>query len=360
MKRSDEHDLRTNEDDMDRHVTECLDCARQSEKLDEMFASLGEHKEVFCPDLWRLYDYASTGKDPKTAISRHLERCEKCQEDVAAFKEGLVGVPTEASSACEPAETRSPRRSLAMGSAGDGLFDRVREFFRSFFAVSGMVATAAAICLAVVLAYPREEVRTVMGLGSVAWVPPDDIQMMTPETPGEPIKKPPNPFIRKAVGKGEPAEPAAPRQLAPAEKRERPPVALMLLFRGFAEPWPQDRIDALYEAITPGSSVADSWTVLSPADIKASLKPRQSEKVNLAAVAGQLGQDLKAARVLFLTLSPSGDRFEIEAALTDPETGSTATSATRKGVAGTELADKLSETIHAILVPYDTNVRSVK
>ena len=67
------------------HIKRCPACSRKAQQLDRMLSSLSDFKDVFCPPIHVLNEYAASGEDPEGIIRQHLETCPSCKATVEAL-----------------------------------------------------------------------------------------------------------------------------------------------------------------------------------------------------------------------------------------------------------------------------------
>ena len=103
----------------------------------------------------------------------------------------------------------------------------------------------------------------------------------------------------------------------------KPRAAILLIFRGFKRPVPQEKIDELYEGLIPTRQTEDKFEFISPAEVKASLSKSTVPPNDRNALLGLLARDLDVSRALILTIKARDGKFEIEGELVDPASGRT-------------------------------------
>jgi hypothetical protein len=302
MKTPHDTDAPRSEPQIEAHLKSCTECERKAAELDRMLASLTDHKEVFCPETWQLFDFAVDGEDPTGMLTEHVEHCPACAEKVAEFqastgKESLVPPALEhAFKTAFPASIHSP-----------SFWSRFADFLSSFSKAPIMVvATAAAAVLAVVILYPRGGAEPLIGLSSVSWE--SQLSLMAPE---------------KGV-----------------EDAGKPTIAVILFFKDFKQPWPQDRIDSLYRALQPTAQMKKRFAFVSPDEVQATLQGKGLPS-SKGALLETLHKDLDVSRVVTVTLKPDGEGVSFDAELVDVNSGRTAGKQSEPGVANPELASRI-------------------
>jgi hypothetical protein len=297
------------------HVNLCEECSREIQALDQLVAGLKANKDVFCPAPHALFDFVETGADPEGKLARHIDRCSLCQEDVAAYRAGCEGgaLPEKVHAAYRGRFPQSTPRQLDV--APKNPFSVLSDWLSSLFrAPAFALATAAAAILVVVLIYPRGEIEPLIGLSSVAWKQAEDD------------------FGSKSL-------------LTPA-KRFR--VAVILLFKGFKEQWPQEKVDSLYEALHPPEEAFERFEFLNPADVRAALKGKMVARDaggSTAEIAGKVGADI----VVFLDVISKRDGFRVEGLAVHAETGKTIDTRAGEEIAEPQLPLNLREVLATLL-----------
>jgi len=290
---------------VEEHLQECDECAGEVASLGQMIDILRNNKETMCPESWDLHEFVETGRDPRGRIAAHLRQCPLCREEL----EALRTVPVEDAMPAQllagvmerlPASVPAEAKTLI-----SEFFERLASLFRS--PAMGLAAVAVAATLAVML-YPRDAIRPVMGLSSVNWA----------ETGG---------FVPKSDLFG-------PR---------KPRVAMILFFKGFEPPIPQDKIDGLYKALKPSVEMKERYEFLTPAAVKKAISDRNISSDEESTVALDLAGALEASRILVFTVTAAEDRYGIEGAAIDGKTGKTIGKTMERETRGNELARKLRE-----------------
>ena len=280
---------REERDALKQHVHGCSECSSELGELESMITRLRNNKTVFCPESWELHEWLQTGNDPEGRIQSHAEKCPHCAEELADFRKfsERVEVPDRVQAAfrqrfgkpfrIEP----EPLRTGKLVVLSEWLASRFRH------PVLAAGALAAAILVGVLI-YPQGGIEPMYGLSSVTWE----------QTEGR-------------VPKGALLDETKPR------------AAILLIFRGFKRPVPQEKIDELYEWLIPTRQTEDKFEFISPAEVKASLSKSTVPPNDRNALLGLLARDLDVSRALILTIKARDGKFEIEGELVDPASGRT-------------------------------------
>ncbi len=101
----------------------------------------------------------------------------------------------------------------------------------------------------------------------------------------------------------------------------KPRVAFIIIFRGIRTPITQERIDAMYEELTPTPDIRDRVEILAPHDIKTAIVGKGLRPEQRAALLQVISSDLGAAGVLFVDISGRESGFEIVGEFVDAGTG---------------------------------------
>lgn len=314
------------------HLQDCPDCSNELKEIGETTTFLRTHKEIFCPELWELYDYCQTGTDPDGRLAKHLEECPWCREAVA----GCAGCTQD---------TEMPRtlRDAVEGHYGTKpLSAAVRVAENWFAAIARQVSslfrmpvlalgTVAAAVLIVVVFYPSPDSRPIMRLSSLQWDVGDPamtskaFRLMTPT-------------IQREV---------------PVRKRQR--VAALLFLKGFDKGTSQEQVDALYSALKPTRLIQQRFEFMAPAAVRGTVGDADLKPGDAAQLSGKLGKELGVSKVIILTVAKNGNDYEVKSELRTPQTGKIVAEKAERGVSEADLALKLKETTLAVLSAESTD-----
>lgn len=297
------------------HINTCKECSHEIQMLERLMAKLKANKDVFCPEPHLLFDFAETGEDPEGKLARHVVRCPLCQENVAAYRAGceVAVLPEKVQAAYKERfsqfssrQSDVPRRSL---------FADLTDWLAALFKVPAFVlATAAAAILVVVLIYPRGEIEPYIGLSSVTWKQTEDD--------------------------------FAPKSLQVPEKKPR--VAVVLLFKGFKEQLPQEKIDSLYKDLNPPEEAFERFDFLMPANVQAALKGKTDARDEAQAQSQIVGQ-VDADTAMIIEVISKKSAFEIDGRAIDAKSGKTIDRQSREHVSEAQLASELPKVLAALL-----------
>ncbi len=282
--------------DFESHVQRCPECASKLEEMSQWVSVVKDNARALCPDGWELLDYAQKGKDPRGIISRHLEQCDSCSDDVESFRISAVkqGVP---------ADLWVKMKRLSVGaSAVRGTESRlqwVREMLETvvdLFRPAVLVpAAVAVVVLIVALSYHMTPVPRMVALSSVTWgAGTSDLNLMGGD--------------RSAT--------------LPADT-EKKRLATVLLLTNFKHPLDQDSVDYLYRALEPPSRISERYQIVSPEEFKHVAGQDLLGAADDKALASTMRAKLKIAELLIIELVKEDGRFGIRARLLDTATGST-------------------------------------
>jgi len=176
------------------------------------------------------------------------------------------------------------------------------------------LGVAAAAAILVVIVYPRAEPEPLIALSSVKWEP--KVVLLAP--------------ITKA--------PTFP---------DKPRAAIIVAFKGLKQPWPQEKIDELYDAMKPTSRMKQRFTFVRPSEVKEAMEkePAPTSRKELPA---KLFRDLDISRVLFLTLSRQDGTIALDTELVDSSSGRSLEKGERIKVAEDNLLAKVREIVPAM------------
>ncbi len=289
---------------------------REVDDLELITRAMKSHKEeIFCPETWELYEFARTGEDRADRISKHLNHCSVCREEVEAFEESGMerAIASEAHAAFKKHFAKpSPER---IGEQLVTLVSRFRSYLSSLFEAPFVpLAAAAAVVLLVVLIYPRGDLETRLGLSSVSWDQAHNL--------GSP----------KAVVK-------------------RQKVAVVVAFRGFQQPWEQDAIDSLYRQLEPADEARSHFEFVAPADLSGALAKEADKPFDRSGILATLRKDFQVSKVFLVTVLSKGERPDIEIEVVDAESGKALKKATRTAVGQADLPKEAAAALEALLKP---------
>ena len=291
----------------DEAVRNSAESFRELKVLELLTSALKSHKEeIFCPEIWELYDFAMKGEDTSEAIGRHLEHCSECREEVASFRKPVVSETMTPAIHVAFREHFANVKNDKTGQFAVPLFTRVRKYFTSLFGTPiAPLATAVALAVLIIMVYPRGDVETRLGLSSVRWT----------QDMGVP----------KSIFK-------------------RPRAVVIVAFKGFGKPMPQERIDSIYRQLEPSNELLQKLDLVSPTMLKNALADQSEKPVDRKALFPKLRDDFKASRLLLITVSPSKNLFDVLGELVDLKTGCTEKELKITGIS----EDKLPQSIGSL------------
>lgn len=294
------------------HIETCEECSNELKVLDHMTRSLRTRKDAFCPEPWELQEYADRGRDPEGKLAGHLATCRLCREELRSFELG-------ADEGRAPFMLRVAFRQnfpqihpAAVETPAKGLLSTISQWLAPIFRAPAMaLGTAAAIVLLVVLMYPGGEMEPVTGLSSVTWdqprsrfYPKSGLNLMGPE-------------------------------------KHKPRTTTVLIFKGFPDPLPQERVDGLYRNLKPGTDLAGKFDFVSPATLKDVLAESGIKGPQKRDVLQVLHKELGLSSALMATVESSRDGFKMELELTDPATCQVTAKKSQDKIAESDLPEKL-------------------
>jgi hypothetical protein len=165
-----------------------------------------------------------------------------------------------------------------------------------------------------VLIYPRSGLEPTVGLSPVAWEPP-----------GGSVR-----FKGDLFG------------------AKKPGVAVLLLFKGFKKPVPQERVDTLYEALKPTPNLFEQYDFLTPAEVREAVRESKVKPKSAQAILERVARDFHLSRGLVVTISPERDKFLIEAEVMQLPTRTVLKQETWDGVAADQLAARLRDMVSMV------------
>ena len=287
---------------IEEQVRHSAESSRELKELELITSAMKSHKEeIFCPETWELYEYAMAGADPSSSIARHLEHCPECSQEVASFR-----IPV-AKEAMTPAVEAAFREHYAIERDRERetvrytvpILTRFREYISALFKTPiAPLATAAALAMLIIMVFPRGEVETRLGLSSVTWT----------QDKGVP----------KSIFK-------------------RPRAVVVVAFKGFGKPVPQDKIDSIYKQLEPSGQLLQKIEIVSPTKLKSALVDQTEKPLDRNALISKLRDELEVSRLLLVTVSPSKDLYNVNGELIDLKTGKTEQEIKEIGINGQNL-----------------------
>lgn len=289
---------------VEEHLSKCDECRLRVEELRETTVALRQNKQAFCPEPWELHDFAQSGNDPHGVISLHVEDCPLCSEDIRTWKKALSEEPM-------PAELWSQVRKRLPRPAGEQILSVIPKWSQilwenlvRFWKGPAMAAGAvAAVLLLVVIFYQA------------------------------------------------PIEPMIPKAKSIPQK-----TALVVLFKDFKDPLPQEQIDSLYEAFKPSTELNDRYSIVSPAETSEVIKSGKAPSDDRSAMIDRLKKNLDVSRVLLVVVFPSADKLSARIEFIDTITGKTLQTKTEEKIEQNELAERVRSDAFGMLLP-PTNER---
>jgi hypothetical protein len=332
------------------HLTGGDPLAAQAARLEEMIASLSDYKEVFCPEVWRLYDFAVHAVDPAGLVNAHAAKCRVCLDKISELRWACQA------DAAQPVPCRLLEAVKKAQPARITLGDRCKRFADLFAskafvpAVSGALAAAAVV--GVVVMYPRATELTRPKDLVIAGAEYPRAAQSTPSL-GETLVKPslyPPVTEQVALGLSSVAWDPKITLMSPAIKATeaaKPKVAVVLVFKGFESELSQTKIDSLYEYLRPEKELRQKFSFAPPDKIRKCFPDgtASGEKKQLLAELQTCASDSK---VVVVTLSPDRDRTLVAAELIGPG-GDTLAAAPAKAASEQEIASAVKSAALSLL-----------
>ena len=261
---------------LDEHLRQCDKCALRVKELQETTSILRQNKQAFCPEQWELHEFARTGKDPDSAISLHVQDCPLCSQDLNDWQKAELEVtmPSELWHRLRERlpEPDSRKISLRSPQRGRVFLQNLARFWKAPALAAGV---ALAALLFVVIFYPQDMMRSRIGLSSVKW---------------EGVPR------AKSLQKG---------------------AAFVIFFKDFKKPFPQKKIDSMYEALKPSMALSERYNIISPGEISEAVKDGELSPYDRAALIKGLRNKLNVSYVLVVTVFPSNDELSARIQLAD-------------------------------------------
>lgn len=306
---------------IEQHIGTCDECSLELKGLDRMITRLKTLKAAFCPEPWEVYEFVERGVDPDGEIASHLAECRLCAEEAASYRARSVeaALPQKVQAAFEEHFRKSAFASHEVERRGP--LAAFMEWLSSAFRVPAMAVAVAAAILVAVMIYPRGEIQPMIGLSSVTWGQTE------------------SGFIPKSG----------------LFEEQKPRAAILLAFKGFKEPLPQQKIDSLYEALRPTEEIKKKFDVLTPAEVKDAITESKIKPDSTKAMQEVLHTDLDVSRLLVVTVTPKGDGFTIESEVRDARTGGSVVKKSEQAATSAELPSRLTNSILLLLAAKATD-----
>jgi hypothetical protein len=272
------------------HLQHCTECSEALYELKSMTSRLAREEHIFCPGTWELHELAETGAPLSDSLRAHLERCALCRQEFETYCRGPEKTalpPALAQEIRREYGTNAPTKVKgALGPFGSGFWDWLRSVF---MVPATAVAVGAALLLVVVMIQPHGATSPLIAIGSVSW-DGDDVRIV-----------PKSPFAVK----------------------EKPLVAVVIVLLGFTDPWPQAKVDALYEALIPTPELERSYDFVSPREIGPSLKGLSARPEDRSQLLARLKDRHDVSATLFLEITRKDKQTEVSGMLLENSSGKT-------------------------------------
>lgn len=286
------------------HLRECARCSAEVEALRQTAAMLRDNRHALCPEAERLYEVAVLGSRVETSLSRHLETCPRCREEMASYTAAATQevMPQEIWSKVRErlAEPKEKPRAAAREE-----WD-LRGFFSRLFRLPALgVAVAAAVLVIVVMA------------------PWEGAQLPTWEH--------------------------APRPKAGGEiGRQR--AAVVILFKHFEKPLSSQRISELYQALEPRIDVAERYDLVPPAALSGIIGKGYLDAGTRQGVLEGLRKKLNVPLAALVTIAPAAQGFQVQGELVNTATGALIAQNTAQATDEKDLSSVVTDQVREMLL----------
>jgi hypothetical protein len=290
---------------LEAHLSECSACSTELDGLREIVRTLKQNREAFCPELGDLYAFVHYGTDPEGVVGAHLEHCNSCRDvcDLLRLDRREDLPDAVAAHLALRARSRAPKAPSAARRWEEVFFGSLKRFRIPALAAS----LAAAALIAAVLLTPWRMPEYAVALSSVSW------------------------------------------QQAPKPKEagvSRVRAATVIVLKGFRRPLGQPRIDSLYAAVAPSMELYEKYHMVSPQDVKMEWERHPPHSSNRQSLIRWLNSRLQVSRASIVTITPSQPGMNVEADLTNPESGAVL----NRGIARNVVQAQLQETIRRLVI----------
>jgi type IV secretory pathway VirB2 component (pilin) len=290
---------------LETHLAACERCSAEVEALRLITRTLRESKEALCPETWEIYEVARRGDKVEHSLSRHLERCPRCREEMATLSS--AGGPE----IMPPELWLKVRGSLSGPTAGTravaedipplSLWERFNRLFR----LPALGVAVAAILLVLVM-YPWEGTRL-------------------------------------------PTWDHAPRPKAGSEIH-RPRAAVVILFKDFKKPFSDKGIYDLYQGVEPTIDVMEKFDMVAPATMSQFIGQGRASAHDRQEVLESLHGNLNVSLVVLVTVAPAAEGFQVQSELVNAATGAVSAEKTVRASGDKDLAPVMRDSVWALLL----------
>lgn len=256
---------------LDGLIQEYPTMAKELRQLETYSDVMNRYREqVFCPDTARLYDYAIMNEDPDGTVAKHIDVCPICRDEVAVYQS--TGETESISSGALQAfqEITEPGTEPEKTPKNARWLDVVRDFVAFFVTRAVWFAGAVSVAVVVLVLFaPQNEPTYQLALSDVKWPPSAPVFM----------------------GGGQ----------AAATNLNR--VAVVIRLKDFKRPPDPNRVESLYQVLSPPASIANKVAVLDPSIVHNSLASMESIPTSAKKLTKLLRKNPSADRLVLLTLS---------------------------------------------------------
>ncbi len=312
--------------DLETHMEQCDFCQKQAQELRRIIGTLREEKTAYCPEVWEIHEFHEAGLDPDGKISRHINACPMCSEELDSLKtphadQALPGIVYERFQA-----NYGKKRKVRAGNAGvlNDLIDRLRGILDQPGLALGSVA---AVAILLIVLIPRDGAKIMAPMTSVEW------------NQGGAEGK----WSSKGLRRGSDLNGTHAQQKAKLTKVAY--IILLELGHGYEQSW----IDSLYSDIRPKGPLNSSFEFITPASFTDPVSKAGEKISDIKEYLDELAQKEDVELALLINLKPGSGSFNVKVDLRQTRTGKTIVESSITDTPKAKLAKRLIETTSRLL-----------
>lgn len=287
---------------VDAHLKECPPCSTALANLKEAVALLKRNKTALCPSPEQLY-MLSRDEAVSPEISKHVQSCEKCKEDLRSLTYVTEPMPADL---LLKIKQKLPEYSTGKhDSPTRGLLEKLTVFLRPRLVTASALAAA---ILVLVLVWPTQRGDIEVGLSSVAWQ-----EMMKPKT-----------FL--------------------------PKMAFVVMHKK-DQNIPQSRIDAVYEALQPPMQLSNYYEITSPAALSEAIVNKSIDTSDTKDMLRQFKKYINISETVLITISDQGETSGFEAQKVENSSLRVSASLKKTGIDRRNLNDEIRSAVLTLIAP---------
>ena len=296
---------------VDEHLNTDPDVSKTMSEIRQWSATLIDNKELFCPDIWELFDHTRRSKGSSSELMAHLDDCESCKEAVQSIASMTrkQRVPSELWDRMTGQDKVQPTLDRALEflrNMASDYSEKLSQYFSMPVLAAGTVAAAVLIAI---LLWPSGHQAPFIGVSSEKWEL--------------------SPLEKAVMGQVEPVP-------LPGSKAKNL-TAVVVMFENFRHPMEQSEIDSLYKELKPTLKTRKLYRFVTPAELKQAVLDKKVSVNNKEELLRGLHTALDVDLAVLVTVTKDQDRYEVKSELIDSATGETIKTNVSQGVPGSKL-----------------------